>query len=196
MFRKPDGSTGVSFNKFINNAFPNLAADPHQFDRLPNTGQDMLFSYQLSQSNPYALRRDSFYVGGAVENDKLSDKAFTALQKHDVLSDIGMVDTTKIGPKFTNQLAFLPQTRQRMLINLLFWWEQECARLGSLNEQAQQLTQRIQQLQSEDRRETKGTIEELTMELKSVTAKIRQKPSERGVDTQENAVTDPPAYQY
>ncbi|KAJ9651653.1 hypothetical protein H2198_009066 [Neophaeococcomyces mojaviensis] len=185
----------LSFTKFINNAMPNLAADPHQFDSLPNTGQDMLFTYQISQSNPYALRHDSFYVGGVVENEKMSEKAFKALQKNDVLNDIGIVDTTKIGPKFTGQMAFLPQNRQKILINLLFWWKEECVRLARLMGQEEQLVQRVQALERGSEGEVKGEIEELKMEIDRVKARIGQKPSERGVDSQGNAVTDPPAYQ-
>ena len=132
MYRKRNGSLGFSFGTFVNNAFPNLAADPHRYDHLPALGKDLLYAHQMASSNdnsPFALDERSLFVGGACESESVSLKIFQKLQKVGVLNAQNCVDTKYIdGKKFPHQVAVLSVFRQRELINLLFWWEEELMR--------------------------------------------------------------------
>jgi hypothetical protein len=169
MYRKDNGSLGFSFTKFVNAAVPNLFADesPSYAASLVTRRRDMCYVHQMaaaaaaaasgpvvdggSASAPaspspspvaavYALDQRSFYVAGVVDSERLSKKVHKALTKHQILRESdGTVDTHQIGPKFPHQLAMLDVGRQKNLVGLLFWWEEECQRLRKLDAEETEL---------------------------------------------------------
>lgn len=145
MFRRRKSS--FSITTFMNNAIPNLGADPYTFAYCPNTGQDLLHAHQMASRNPYAFDERSIFVSGIVDKEGPSRTAFHKLQKHGILDAQGNINTMAIGRNFTHQLAVLDQRRQRMLIDLLFWWEEECHRLRKLKDEEQHLSKTVKAIE-------------------------------------------------
>lgn len=207
MYRKRNGSLGFSFTTFVNNAVPNLAADPHRFAYCAPLGKDMLYAHQISATHPdapYALDERSLFVGGICDKESIASKVFYKLTKAGILNEQGCVDTRKIdGKKFAHQIAVLSVPRQRELVNLLFWWEEECMRLRKLIDEEKDLKENIKAIEKqgsgedgeEDENDAHGyaikddverrqLLDRLRFEREKLRMRIRQRPSERREDVE------------
>lgn len=201
MYRKRNGSFGFSFTSFINNAVPNLAADPRRFDYVPALGKDMLYAHQISSkhpNSPYALDERSLFVGGICDTESVSVRVFHKLAKAGIIDGQDCIDTKQIiGKKFSHQIAILSVSRQRELINLLFWWEEECVRLRKLVSEESDLNKNVKALEKgeplaedippeilNDDEERMQLIEHLKFEREKLRMRIRQRPSERREDVE------------
>ncbi|KIW70023.1 hypothetical protein PV04_02334 [Phialophora macrospora] len=197
MYRKRNGSLGFSFTRFANAAVPNFFADPTPSHHIDLTGyrHDMCYMHQIASPDPYALDERSFYVAGIVDSESVSKKVYAKLKKHDVLREDGSVDTFKIGPRFPHQLALLNLNRQKDLVGMLFWWEEECQRLRKLEAEEKELDSLIVEAdgkvilatQDEDtpeREHLKGTLDQLKFARERVRMKRRQRPSQRDPDVE------------
>jgi hypothetical protein len=190
MYRKRNGSLGFSFTRFANAAVPNLWADPTPARSIDLTGyrRDMCYMHQIASPSPYALDERSFYVAGIVDSESVSRKVHAKLKKNDILREDGSVDTFKIGPRFPHQLALLNMNRQKDLVGMLFWWEEECMRLRKLDAEEKDLDTLISDAElkiteagedSTERQDLKQTVDQLKFARERVRMKRRQRPSQR-----------------
>lgn len=195
MYRKPDGSIGHSFTRFINNAVPNLAADPNRDNDKPNLGQDILYEYQLVGNwldAPFALSPTSFHVAGVIDNETHSRKAFEKLVKAGTLTITGRVDTRNLnGGKLAHQIGFVPVARQKRLVEMLFWWEEEVRRLEKLIAEEDELGRHIGAIESSMHDgsrvevEQRQLVERLRFEREKLRMRIKQRPSDRRADVED-----------
>ncbi|EXJ61724.1 hypothetical protein A1O7_02153 [Cladophialophora yegresii CBS 114405] len=207
MYRKRNGSLGFSFTRFANAAVPNFFADPtpsHHID-LTTYRHDMCYVHQIASPNPYALDERSFYVAGVVDSESVSKRVHSKLMRHDILRrEDGSVDTFKIGPRFPHQLALLNLNRQKDLVGMLFWWEEECQRLRKLEGEEKELDGLIGEAtaaaagdvvpsatgqegdspQREMSADLKATLDQLKFARERVRMKRRQRPSQRDPDVE------------
>ncbi|OAP64255.1 hypothetical protein AYL99_00227 [Fonsecaea erecta] len=204
MYRKRNGSLGFSFTRFANAAVPNFFADETPSRTVDLTGyrRDMCYMHQIASADPYTLDERSFYVAGVVDSESVSRKVYAKLKKNEILrAEDGMVDTHKIGPRFPHQLALLNIYRQKDLVGMLFWWEEECQRLRKLDAEERDLDALIaesevkQQLTTttttaaaavaeddgaeESQQAVKETLDQLKFARERVRMKRRQRPSQR-----------------
>lgn len=195
MYRRRNGSLSFSFGRLVTNAFPNFAGSGPGFTELTPQRQDILYSYQLSTGNPLVLGPNAFYVAGSTDHERRSRQIHRALQKNGVLDEDGKVDTTKIGPRFIHQLAFVDQMSQKNLINVLFFWEEEVHRLNKLESEEVELTSLIteaEKAQSQSIEESDPhapldpqnthTLDQMKFARERVRMKKRQRPSQRRED--------------
>lgn len=162
-------------HSFLLNPF-NPKATPADPGHLSLTQQDLFFSYQQSSTNgPYGLDNESIWASGLVDHKTVSKNVLHSLQKAGVVvKDNGnVIDTGKIGPRFTHQLAEIPARQQKQIVDLLFWWEEECQRLRKLVDEKAEI-EGI--LKNEVEGERKAMMKAL---LERVEKKLRAKPSER-----------------
>ncbi|KAI9764316.1 MAG: hypothetical protein M1840_008534 [Geoglossum simile] len=153
--------------------FPNVANDSTDVE-MSQTQQDSLFRWQLSQENPKVLNGLSFFMGGVTESKTISAKVHSALKKNGVIDPTtGTINTANITKYFAHQLAVLPVHRQRKLVCMLFWWEEELVRWRLLGEEAAEITQAVA---------LGGEGEDLTIALQVVEAKRTMLPSIRKQD--------------
>jgi len=196
MYRKRNGSLGFSFTRFANAAVPNFFDDPTPSYHVDMTGyrRDMCYMHQIASQNAYALDERSFYVAGIVDSESVSKRVHAKLLKNGILKEEdGSVDTYKIGPRFPHQLALLNLNRQKDLVGMLFWWEEECQRLRKLDAEQKDLDTLISEsdekmTQSEEdsaeRQNTKETIDQLKFARERIRMKRRQRPSQRDPDVE------------
>ena len=140
MYRKPDGSYGASFGHFINNFIPSMMGASGDPGHVSMPQKDMFFSHHINQSDPCALCPTSLWASAIIDHKTVSGDIFKKLQKIGVVSQQGIVDTTKIDAKFTHHLAKIPAYQQKQVIDLLFWWEEECGRFRKLQGEEAELT--------------------------------------------------------
>ena len=181
MYRKRNGSLSFSFSRLVSNAIPNFASDgAGMTTEVHPIHRDMLYMHQLAAAEPELLDERSFYVAGVCDRERQSERIFMALLKNGVISPEGAVDTYKIGPKFTHQLAFIPQVSQRNLINVLFLWEEEVHRLRKLGEEEAELTTMISEAETQnDDAIDREAVDQLKFARERVRMKRRQRPSQR-----------------
>lgn len=161
--------------------------------RLAPHRRDMLYAHQLSSQNFYALDERSFSVAGVVDSERMSKRTCKALLKYGVLKEDGTLDTAQIGPKFIHQMSFIDVYRQRELINLLFWWQEECQRYAKLVDEDKELSDLIKEAEQHAAEDTedvlrKEALDQVKFAREWVRMKIRQGPSERRAHTEANTV--------
>ena len=100
------------------------------------------------------------------------------------------VYTSRINKDFRNQLALIPGQRQRLLVGMLFFWEEELARLSALDMEERELMMQLDTVESET-----SAAEDLRIGLANVERKRRILPSERGRDNAAATVHALPGYQ-
>lgn len=194
---------GFSFTRFAHAAVPNFFEDesPVRTADLTAYRRDMCYMHQIASTDPYALDERSFYVAGVVDSESVSRKVYKALKKYTILGNDGIVDTHKIGPRFPHQLAMLNIPRQKELVGMLFWWEEECQRLRKLNAEEKELDGLIADAEArvavgtegddcsgrrEDDRGAKLALDQLRFARERVRMKKRQRPSQRRVDVEQD----------
>lgn len=189
MFRKKDGRKSFSVTKLANTVIPSFFSDTSVavMNSLHPQRRDMLYNHQLVSKNFHALDENSIFVAGVVDTERLSKSTYKALRKADVLTEEGLVNTTKIGPRFIHQVAMLNAVRQRELINMLFWWEEESHRFSKLFDEDKELSGMITEAEThaaEDSRDStrKEMVDQLKFARERVRMKIRQRPSQRRSD--------------
>lgn len=194
MYRKRNGSLGFSFTKFADAAVPNFFADDpisHAGDLHPQR-HDLCYMHQIASENPFAFDERTFYVAGVTDNENMSKKVFKALRKHEILRGDNTIDTYKIGPNFAHQLACINMVRQRELVNLLFWWEEECQRLRKLLDEEEELNKLIEETEryvAENDNDVmkKESLDQLKFARERVRMKKRQRPSQRRPDVENDS---------
>ncbi|KAF2472589.1 uncharacterized protein BDR25DRAFT_313093 [Lindgomyces ingoldianus] len=189
MQRTPSGSLKFSFTRFMQNAIPNLALAPQQYDLDP-AEQDALFTYQLGEPDPLKLCEASFLVGGITRSKSISAQIYRALVKNGALKeaeageDTGVgVDTKAITSKFAHQLSFISVHAQKKVVNLLFFWEEEIMRWRVLIAEKEELETVIK-----ESKEAGGDIGGLEKRLKELEGLLRVKPSLRGEEARKGEV--------
>ncbi|KIW30977.1 uncharacterized protein PV07_02662 [Cladophialophora immunda] len=195
MYRKRNGSLGFSFTRFAHAAVPNFFADETPSRTLDLTGyrRDMCYMHQIASADPYTLDERSFYVAGVVDSEGVSKRVYAKLKKNEILREDGLVDTHKIGPRFPHQLALLNIYRQKELVGMLFWWEEECQRLRKLGAEEKDLDALIAESDTKltqtdedgaERQAVKETLDQLKFARERVRMKRRQRPSQRDPDVE------------
>lgn len=202
MYRKRNGSLGFSFTDFAQNAVPSMSMSRSQQSWVPALGRDMLYAHQIAAKHPgapLALDERSLFVGGICDAEGTSKRVFHKLGRAGILDEQGCVNTMKIeGKKFPHQITLLSQPRQRDLLDLLFWWEEECQRLRKLFDEEKAVTQQIKRLSSHrinageesdedaalDENERAQILDHLKFEREKLRMRVRQRPSQRRADVE------------
>ncbi len=194
MYRKRNGSLGFSFTRFAHAIVPNMFADDSTvlIQSLGPRRFDMSYVHQLASADPFALDERTFYVAGVTDTEGMSKKVFKALKKHEILREDNTVDTYKIGPRFAHQLAVINMVHQRDLVNMLYWWEEECQRLKKLLAEEGDLNTMIEETEKQvaanaDDVAKREMLDQLKFARERVRMKVRQRPSQRQPDVENDA---------
>ncbi|KAK6434476.1 hypothetical protein LTR95_009344 [Oleoguttula sp. CCFEE 5521] len=158
--------------------------------------RDLLVSYQLTQAKQAYLAPDAFVAARVVTKADVSERLHEALTRAGMLlpvpapgtdtsssSDAITVDTSKFDRHFVKEVPFLPAFALRRTVSLLFFWEEECMRMRSLDREEEELKQL---------RSHAGTDmhDELDMRLEAVRMKRAMLPSQRKDETSHLGRTD------
>ncbi|KAK4911992.1 hypothetical protein LTR66_017318, partial [Elasticomyces elasticus] len=185
MYRKSDGKVGFSSQNLLFNDYPGALSSSSGLDpgSLPLNQKDSVYLYQLQHSNPCALTTETFHVSRIIDNESNSKKVFHKLQKLKLFTTAGEVDTAtfddpKFGKHLTSKLAFTSVARQKQVVDFLFWWNDEAARLRKLigeEEELQGMTASGQ-----------GVDQDVKSLLDRVNAKIGARPSQRNAEIEQD----------
>jgi len=141
MSRRADGSYSVSSTHFINDDQPFMLFDFAKENVDLNLIQkDLLFARQMASADPTRLAADCFNAAGIVDTGYMSSRVFKKLQAYGVINaQDGTIHTENIDRYFAHHLAIISAYRQKQVVLLLFWWQEECQRLVKLSAERQEL---------------------------------------------------------
>jgi len=175
MSRRADGSYSVSGTHFINDDDPLMLFDfaKEQNVHLNLIQKDLLFARQMTYADPTRLASDAFNAAGIVDTGYLSNRVFKKLQACGVLNaQDGTIHTENIDRHFAHHLAIISAYRQKQVVLLLFWWQEECQRLVKLFAERQELKDLVAA--------SEGQAKDLyAQHLDAVEQRIAANPSER-----------------
>jgi hypothetical protein len=177
-----------SFYRLITNAVPNFAnsgGDP----KISASDLDTIFEFQLVVDPPHKLIPSTLYIAGVTPHEKNAKRIFDKLTSIGVLMDQApWVDTQKITPNFTHQLAILPSVYQKRLICLLFDWAEEVQRWKVLEGEEEEIKVVMQETKA-----VGGDVGHLEKRLLEIKGLKKLKPSARAA--QQNPQSEnPPSY--
>lgn len=140
--------------------------------------QDAVYLYQLQLSNPYGLTDESLYVSKIVDVESFSRKVFLQLKKLQLVDAAGEVSTAgferpNFGKDYTNSLSMIPVARQKDIVELLFWWDEETRRLKKLLAERKELVLMSSYAEDASQRENTRQL------LDRIESKINVRPSQR-----------------
>ncbi|MCJ1357667.1 MAG: hypothetical protein MMC33_007663 [Icmadophila ericetorum] len=188
MYRKPSGKLSFSFNRMITNAVVSMAYDSARDIDLTPLQQDTLFVYQLCQREPKRLTEEAFFRTGIVgksssalqphnqpsevppsltppstDRASLSKQIHHALCKASILSPHASdpnVYTARITKNFSHQMPFIDVHRQRKLVSMLFFWEEELTRWRLLDQEEAEIEMVLKELAAEPAATAEGVAPE------------------------------------
>ena len=143
-----NSSKGTRLNHALHHGlFTAMGSGPRPTDDLTPPLRDALFLYQLQvRPNPRALQAESLKVAEVCETMHYANSVFRTLQKAGVIDpETGLIRTEKVDSALVNKIGILPVHKVRCLVNLLFWWEEECTRWDVLDAEMERLRGTIEQ---------------------------------------------------
>ena len=148
---------------------------PRIDDLLPQT-KDHIFSWQLDATDFSRIDQDTILRAGISPKKTYAAKIFSASQKLGIIDPVnGRPDTSKIDRNLVKAMPNISVQKQRELVMLLFFWEEETTRWRLLESEEAEIKARLE----EERQWREGARMELEHALRLVQAKKRVLPSLR-----------------
>nr|POE47168.1 hypothetical protein CFP56_00500 [Quercus suber] len=163
---------------------PDLSGDLGEHER------DAVFAWQVSSDDFARLNVETLLQAGVCGNMSNAKRVFDAAQSIGIIdATTGRVNTFKIERGMVHKLAIISVPKQRMLVNLLFFWEEEVVRWQLLCSEAEELQQRltIPELSAGERRAAE-------QQLQVVLAKKQVPPSLRDESGRARGEEELPGY--
>lgn len=182
MYRKPSGKFGFHainiFGDLPGSLSSSSGADP---GHISLSHQDSLYLYQLQFPSPQLLTSESLTVAQIVGDASTARKIFTQLQKIGLLSQDGEVQTSAFdkpgfGKECVSALGMIPVSRQKQVVDLVFWWDEEGRRLEKLLGEKEELVVLLRDGMAEGGQQERERVQGL---LDRVVGKINTRPSQR-----------------
>jgi len=162
---------------------------PLPTDDLSGPARDSLFLSQLEKPDPTALNAESLFTAKICETHYYANSVFKDCQKYGIIDSAGHPDTSKINRSMVNRIGIISVPKQRELVNMLFFWEEELMRWRLLDQEAAEIEQAINTTENVDLHTS-----EMQDRLTAVKAMKRVVPSGRKQDGTLKEERDPPAY--
>ena len=105
-----------------------------------------------------------------IETHQYAHSVFNSCTKAQVIGSAGLPDTSHINAALVSKIAIISVPKQRELVNMLFFWEEEVTRLKLLDQEETNIRQAI---------DGQGENEDLSMALQVVRRKRGMLPSMR-----------------
>lgn len=165
----------ATFLRRFSNPFENWHyRSPRIDDLLPQT-KDHVFSWQLNGADFTRIDQDTILWAGISPNKTYAAKILSASHKLGIIDPVtGRPDTTKIDRNMVKAMPNISVQKQRELVMLLFFWEEEIMRWRLLEGEESEIQGRLGE---EGVRE--GWRVELEHALRMVRARKRVLPSLR-----------------
>lgn len=154
------------FFRRFSNPFENRYYKPPRLDDLLPSTKDTIFTWQLSSQTFTSIDADTILRAGICPSKPLAEKILKTCHKLGIIdSETGHPNTRKIDRGMVSSMPRICVQKQRELVMLLFFWEEESTRWRLLSAEEEEL----------QGREGDG----VRMELEVVRAKKRVLPSLR-----------------
>ncbi|KAF2165708.1 hypothetical protein M409DRAFT_67076 [Zasmidium cellare ATCC 36951] len=166
----------ATFLRRLSNPFENWQyKSPRINDLLPQT-KDHIFSWQLDAPDFSRIDQDTILRAGISPNKTYAAKIISSAQKLGIIdAATGRPETSKIDRSMVKAMPNISVQKQRELVMLLFFWEEEITRWRLLEGEEAEIRGRLE----EEGEWREGARMELEHALRVVRAKKRVLPSLR-----------------
>ncbi|KAK4495896.1 hypothetical protein PRZ48_013164 [Zasmidium cellare] len=166
----------ATFLRRLSNPFENWHYRSLRIDDLLPQTKDHVFSWQLDATDFSRIDQDTILRAGISPNKTYAAKIFSASQKLGIIDPMtGLPDTSKIDRNLVKAMPNISVQKQRELVMLLFFWEEEITRWRLLESEEAEIKGRLE----EEGQWREGARMELEHALRVVQAKKRVLPSLR-----------------
>ncbi|WPG99917.1 Hypothetical protein R9X50_00273800 [Acrodontium crateriforme] len=124
--------------------FGRTGTGPRPTDDLTIPTRDDLFDLQIRSDDFTRLTAESLRVAKIVETKQYANSVLRGCIRCGVINaETGQPDTTKINRDMVNKIAIISVPKQRELVNMLFFWEEEMMRWRLLSREEDDLTSQL-----------------------------------------------------
>jgi hypothetical protein len=169
------------FSKVLHRATHNGSIVSWAFhdDSFTETAKDKVFVYQVSHQDIKAITPHTLVLGGVCDEDRTATKVHRQLVKLDILTqqDNHLNATAINGTAMAKDIVLITRHKLSLLVNLLFWWEEEMNRWNNLEAKKASYAQQLEEAHPEE------SVEERTRKVseaaKTIAMMQREMPSQR-----------------
>jgi hypothetical protein len=148
-------------------------------DSFTEATKDNVFVYQVSHQDIKAITPHTLVIGGVCDEDRTATKVHRQLVKLDILApqDNHLNAAAINGAAMAKNIVLITRHKLSLLVNLLFWWEEEMNRWDNLEAKKESYAQQLEEAHPDE------SVEERTRKAseaaKTITIMQREMPSQR-----------------
>jgi hypothetical protein len=148
-------------------------------DSFTEATKDKVFLYQLSHQDIKAIEPHTLVVGGVCDEDRTATKIHRQLVELDILtkSDNHLNATSINGATMAKKIVLITRHKLSLLVNLLFWWEEEMTRWDSLEAKKAIYAQQLEEAHPDESVEERSR--KTSEAAKTITWMQREMPGQR-----------------
>lgn len=155
-------------------AWDRRPSEPRTDDLYPSM-KDRIFTLQLSSPHFACITTETLLLAEVVDSQSFADKVLKACHQIGIIDpETGRPDTYKIDRNIVKSMPTITVEKQRRLVMLLFFWEEEVTRWRLLESEEEEIRTRLS-----DNGLADGYRQQLDMTLKLAQMKKTILPSER-----------------
>jgi hypothetical protein len=172
------------FSKVLHRATTNGSVVSWSFhdDSFTETTKDNVFLYQLSHKDIKAIKPHTLVLGGVCDESRTATKIHRQLVELNILTqeDNHLNATAINGSAMAKHIVLLTRHKLSLLVNLLFWWEEEMARWEKFDARkasyAQQLEEAHPDESVEERsRKTSEAVQTITVMQREISSRRQER---------------------
>jgi hypothetical protein len=169
------------FSKVLHRATHNGSIVSWAFhdDSFTETAKDTVFVYQVSHQDIKAITPHTLVLGGVCDEDRTATKVHRQLVKLDILTqkDNHLNAAAINGTAMAKDIVLITRHKLSLLVNLLFWWEEEMNRWDNLEAKKESYAQQLEEAHPDE------SVEDRTRKANEATKILaimqREMPSQR-----------------
>lgn len=148
-------------------------------DSFTEATKDKVFLYQLSHQDFKTIKPHTLVVGGVCDEDRTATKIHRQLVELDILTkqDNHLNAASINGTTMAKNIVLITRHKLSLLVNLLFWWEEEMTRWDSLEAKKASYAQQLKEAHPAESAEERSR--KTSEAAKTITGIQREMPSQR-----------------
>ena len=148
-------------------------------DSFTQATKDKVFVYQLSHPDIKAITPHTLVVSGVCDEDRTATKIHRQLVKLDILTqqDNHLNAAAINGTTMAKNIVLITRHKLSLLVNLLFWWEEEMLRWDNFEAKKANYAQQLEEAHPDESAEERSR--KTSEAIKIIMGMQREMPSQR-----------------
>jgi hypothetical protein len=169
------------FSKILHRATTNGSVVSWAFhdDSFTDATKDNVFLYQLCQPDIKAINPHTLVIGGVCDEDRTATKIHRQLVELNILAqDDNHLNAAAInGSTMAKRIILITRHKLSLLVNLLFWWEEEMIRWDNLEARKAVYARQLEEAHPDESAEERSR--KTSEAAQTISGMQRERPSRR-----------------